>query len=153
MIMIKMVNGTNLKKFLKTFFILILIFNAKHTFSQERYFSYQCLDNKIDPQLIINQFEIDTYAFAEMKIYQPILYDLKNIRYCYEKVKNEEKYFQIFDTLIDIGIISKETYLNIEYKDFFSKEDWNKIFYNYVLTKGILFGKNNDKKIFPKKKN
>tara|TARA_B100001248_G_scaffold184100_1_gene140271 strand:- start:893 stop:4525 length:3633 start_codon:yes stop_codon:yes gene_type:complete len=147
-----MVNGTNLKKFLKTFFILILIFNAKHTFSQERYFSYQCLDNKIDPQLIINQFEIDTYAFAEMKIYQPILYDLKNIRYCYEKVKNEEKYFQIFDTLIDIGIISKETYLNIEYKDFFSKEDWNKIFYNYVLTKGILFGKNNDKKIFPKKK-
>ena len=153
MITIKMVNGTNLKKFRKIFFfILISFFFAKHIYSQERYYSYQCLENKIDPQLIINQFEKDTFIFAEMKIYQPILYDLKSIRYCYEKVKTEEKYFQIFDALIDIGIISKETYLNIEYKDFFSKEDWNKIFYNYVLTKGILFGKNNDKKIFPKKK-
>ncbi len=152
--MIKMANGIGLKKFHKTlFFILVLIFIAKHAYSEERYYSYQCLDNKIDPQLIINQFEKDTYVFAEMKIYQPILYDLKNIRYCYENINNEEKYFQIFDILIDIGVISKETYLNIEYKDFFSKEDWNKLFYNYVLTKGILFGKNNDKEIFPKKIN
>ena len=39
----------------------------------ERYFSYQCLDNKIDPQLIINQFEIDTYAFAEMSYRQSFM--------------------------------------------------------------------------------
>ena len=81
--MIKMANGIGLKKFHKTFFfILILIFIAKHAYSEERYLSNQCLDNKIDPQLIINQFEKDTYVFAEMKIYQPILYDLKYIRFC-----------------------------------------------------------------------
>ena len=103
--------------------------------------------------MIINQFEKDTFIFAEMKIYQPILYDLKSIRYCYEKVKTEEKYFQIFDALIDIGIISKETYLNIEYKDFFFKK---RIGINFSTTmflqKGFFLAKIMIKKYFLKKK-
>jgi hypothetical protein len=91
-----------LKKFHKIFFfILVLIFFEKNAFSQDRYYSDQCIDNNVDPQLIINQFQEDVISFTKINIYQPILYDLKYIRYCYEKINNEKKYFEIFEKFID----------------------------------------------------
>ena len=95
------------------------------------------MDNNVDPQLIINQFQEDVISFTKINIYQPILYDLKYIRYCYEKINNEKKYFEIFEKFIDNKIISKNTYTKIEYKDFFTKKDWGSLFYNYVLSKSI----------------
>ena len=139
MMIIKTVSGTDLKKFLKIFLLILTsTFFQKDAFSQNRYYSDHCLDNKIDPQLIIKQFEEDVDTYIKLNIYQIILYDLKYIRYCYEKVKNEKKYFEIFEKFIDDGIISKKTYTQLEYKDFFTKKDWGTLFYNYVLSKSIL---------------
>ena len=123
MMIIKTVSGTDLKKFLKIFLLILTsTFFQKDAFSQNRYYSDQCLDNKIDPQLIIKQFEEDVDTYIKLNIYQIILYDLKYIRYCYEKVKNEKKYFEIFEKFIDDGIISKKTYTQLEYKDFTKKD-------------------------------
>lgn len=156
MMMIKTVSGIDLKKFLKSclLIIILLVFQTKYIFSNETHLPYQCLNDDGNFQLIIKKFEKDLTLFKEKNLYSIILSDLTYIRYCYEKEKQINKYFEIYEALIDDEIISKETYQNLKYDDnFFKKDQWERLFLNYILSKASYKRSSNNNKLdnyFPK---
>ena len=95
--MIKMVSGIDLKKFLNLCFLIIFLvfFQSKYLFSDETHLPYQCLDDEGNFELIINKFEKDLSLFKEKNLTSIILSDLTFIRYCYEKEENVAIWTQI----------------------------------------------------------
>ena len=101
--MIKMANGTNLKKFLKITLTIILLFliQAKHSLSNEKLIPSECLNKESNHNLIIKEFEKNLNFFKEKKLYKIILSDLNFIHYCYKETNNELKYLKIYENFID----------------------------------------------------
>ena len=155
--MIKMANGTNLKKFLKITLTIILLFliQAKHSLSNEKLIPSECLNKESNHNLIIKEFEKNLNFFKEKKLYKIILSDLNFIHYCYKETNNELKYLKIYENFIDNKLISKNTYKNLEYDDIFMKKDWRNLIFNYILMKATYIRKENNNKLdgpFPKTK-
>jgi len=136
--MIKMELGINLRKSCKSFLLIIVLifFQTKNSISNEVYFPYQCIEDDKNFELIINKFEKELTFFKEKKLYSLILSDLYFVYYCYKQEKKIKTYLDIFESLIDEKIISKNTYNNLDYEEnFFKKDNWESLFLNYILAK------------------
>ena len=155
--MIKMVSGIDLKKFLKISltFILLFLIQAKHSLSNENLIPSQCVNEESNHNLIIEEFEKNLNFFKERNLHTIILYDLNFIHYCYKKINNELKYLKIYEDFIDNQLISKNTYINLKYDDIFMKKDWRNLIMNYILMKSSNIRTDNNNKLdgpFPKTK-
>ena len=153
MIMIKMVHGINLKKFLNLRlylfipFLLLIFSNNSYSASNPR----DCLTKKdiltkSELELIIQETETGLVAWENAREYNYLLSDLNLLYYCYQNINEKEKFFLKFEYLIDQKIISKNIYENWVDEKLFFKEDWPGLFWNYLFIKQENTSKKNKKK-------
>ena len=156
MIMIKMVHGINLKKFLNLRlylfipFLLLIFSNNSYSASNPR----DCLTKKdiltkSELELIIQETETGLVAWENAREYNYLLSDLNLLYYCYQNINEKEKFFLKFEYLIDQKIISKNIYENWVDEKLFFKENWSNLFWHYLFAKQETSSKKKKKKKIP----
>ena len=155
MIMIKMVHGINLKKFLNLisylFFALILLFLSNSASATN---PWDCLFKdkelkKADFESIIELTEKTLPLWENGKRYDYLFSDLGALSHCYQNIGEDKKFFLKFEELIDKKVISKEVYINWKDEELFLKEDWFEFFRKYLFIKQDYKHNINKKKDIP----
>ena len=141
MIMIKMVHGINLRKFLNLrlclFFALTFLFLSNSASAKN---PWDCLlkDKELkeaDFVSIIELTEKTLPLWENAKRYDYLFSDLGALSHCYKNIDEDKKFFLKFEELIDKKIISKEVYINWKDEELFLKKDWFEFFRKYLFIK------------------